>query len=98
MTRKGGACVLVGLPPGEFPVPLFDVVAKRHHHSPFVCRNAEGYVTPAPLYNGNKPTLDILYFTLLLHRLESRPHWQDGVNSTGKAPSVAKDGIAMVEL
>ncbi len=23
----GGACVLVGLPPGEFPVPLFDVVA-----------------------------------------------------------------------
>jgi alcohol dehydrogenase, propanol-preferring len=27
MTRKLGACVLVGLPPGEFPVPLFDVVA-----------------------------------------------------------------------
>src|ERR1700723_1205466 len=27
MTRKGGTCVLVGLPPGEFPVPLFDVVA-----------------------------------------------------------------------
>ena len=27
MTRKRGACVLVGLPPGEFPVPLFDVVA-----------------------------------------------------------------------
>jgi propanol-preferring alcohol dehydrogenase len=27
MTRKGGICVLVGLPPGEFPVPLFDVVA-----------------------------------------------------------------------
>jgi len=27
MTRKSGTCVLVGLPPGEFPVPLFDVVA-----------------------------------------------------------------------
>ena len=24
MTRKRGTCVLVGLPPGEFPVPLFD--------------------------------------------------------------------------
>ena len=28
MTRKRGTCVLVGLPPGEFPTPLFDVVAK----------------------------------------------------------------------
>jgi propanol-preferring alcohol dehydrogenase len=27
MTRKVGTCVLVGLPPGEFPIPLFDVVA-----------------------------------------------------------------------
>jgi len=27
MTRKRGICVLVGLPPGEFPIPLFDVVA-----------------------------------------------------------------------
>lgn len=27
MTRKHGTCVLIGLPPGEFPVPLFDVVA-----------------------------------------------------------------------
>ena len=27
MTRKRGTCVLVGLPPGEFPIPLFDVVA-----------------------------------------------------------------------
>lgn len=27
MTRKRGTCVLVGLPPGEFPVRLFDVVA-----------------------------------------------------------------------
>src|SRR5271155_3934550 len=27
MTRKLGTCVLVGLPPGEFPVPLLDVVA-----------------------------------------------------------------------
>ena len=28
MTRKRGTCVLVGLPAGEFPVPLFDIVAK----------------------------------------------------------------------
>jgi propanol-preferring alcohol dehydrogenase len=27
MTRKHGTCVLIGLPPGEFPTPLFDVVA-----------------------------------------------------------------------
>ena len=27
MTRKHGTCVLVGLPSGEFPIPLFDVVA-----------------------------------------------------------------------
>jgi propanol-preferring alcohol dehydrogenase len=27
MTRRRGTCVLVGLPPGEFPLPLFDVVA-----------------------------------------------------------------------
>src|SRR5271156_2022192 len=27
MTRKRGTCVLVGLPPGEFPVPLFDMAA-----------------------------------------------------------------------
>ena len=27
MVRSRGTCVLVGLPPGEFPVPLFDVVA-----------------------------------------------------------------------
>jgi propanol-preferring alcohol dehydrogenase len=27
MTRKLGTCVLVGLPPGEFPLPLFGVVA-----------------------------------------------------------------------
>lgn len=27
MARKRGTCVLVGLPPGDFPVPLFDVVA-----------------------------------------------------------------------
>ena len=29
ITRRKGTCVLVGLPPGEFPVPLFDVVLKR---------------------------------------------------------------------
>ena len=28
MTRRRGTCVLVGLPPGEFPLPLFDVVAR----------------------------------------------------------------------
>lgn len=27
MTRKRGTCVLVGLPPGDFPVPLFEIVA-----------------------------------------------------------------------
>ena len=27
MTRKHGTCVLIGLPPGDFPVPLFDVVS-----------------------------------------------------------------------
>lgn len=27
MARKFGTCVLVGLPPGDFPTPLFDVVA-----------------------------------------------------------------------
>lgn len=27
MTRKKGTCVLVGLPPGDVPLPLFDVVA-----------------------------------------------------------------------
>ena len=27
MTRKFGTCVLVGIPPGEFPTPLFQVVA-----------------------------------------------------------------------
>ena len=27
MTRKRGTCVLVGLPSGEFPIPLFDMVA-----------------------------------------------------------------------
>jgi propanol-preferring alcohol dehydrogenase len=27
MTRKRGTCVLVGLPPGDFPIPLFEVVA-----------------------------------------------------------------------
>ncbi|MEP7075126.1 MAG: alcohol dehydrogenase AdhP [Acidobacteriota bacterium] len=29
MLRRGGTCVLVGLPPGEFPMPIFDVVLKR---------------------------------------------------------------------
>jgi propanol-preferring alcohol dehydrogenase len=29
ITRRKGTCVLVGLPPGEVPMPLFDVVLKR---------------------------------------------------------------------
>jgi propanol-preferring alcohol dehydrogenase len=29
MLRRGGACVLNGLPPGEFPVAIFDVVLNR---------------------------------------------------------------------
>lgn len=28
ITRRAGTCVLIGLPPGEFPLPLFDVVLK----------------------------------------------------------------------
>ena len=28
MLRRGGTCTLVGLPPGEFPMPIFDVVLK----------------------------------------------------------------------
>jgi propanol-preferring alcohol dehydrogenase len=29
MLRRGGTCVLVGLPPADFPAPIFDVVLKR---------------------------------------------------------------------
>jgi propanol-preferring alcohol dehydrogenase len=29
MTRRRGTCTLVGLPPGDFPLPVFDVVLKR---------------------------------------------------------------------
>jgi len=29
ITRRKGTCVLVSLPPGEFPTPIFDVVLKR---------------------------------------------------------------------
>jgi propanol-preferring alcohol dehydrogenase len=29
MVRRGGTCALVGLPPGDFPAPIFDVVLKR---------------------------------------------------------------------
>ncbi|MGH7599656.1 MAG: alcohol dehydrogenase AdhP [bacterium] len=29
MLRSGGTCSLVGLPPGDFPTPIFDVVLKR---------------------------------------------------------------------
>jgi propanol-preferring alcohol dehydrogenase len=29
MTRRKGTCVLVGLPPGDLPLPVFDVVLKR---------------------------------------------------------------------
>ena len=30
MLRRGGTCVLNGLPPGEFPVSIFDVVLNRY--------------------------------------------------------------------
>ena len=30
MLRRGGTCVLVGIPAGEFPVPIFDVVLHRY--------------------------------------------------------------------
>jgi propanol-preferring alcohol dehydrogenase len=30
MLRRGGTCVLVGMPAGEFPVPIFDVVLNRY--------------------------------------------------------------------
>ena len=29
MLRRGGTCVLVGLPPADFPAPIFDLVLKR---------------------------------------------------------------------
>jgi propanol-preferring alcohol dehydrogenase len=29
MLRRGGTCTLIGLPPGDFPAPIFDVVLKR---------------------------------------------------------------------
>jgi propanol-preferring alcohol dehydrogenase len=29
MLRRGGTCSLVGLPPGDFPLPIFEVVLKR---------------------------------------------------------------------
>ena len=30
MLRHGGTCVLVGLPPGEFPISILDVVLNRY--------------------------------------------------------------------
>ena len=30
MLRRGGTCVLVGLPPGEFPISIFDLVLNRY--------------------------------------------------------------------
>jgi propanol-preferring alcohol dehydrogenase len=30
MLRRHGTCVLVGLPPGEFPISIFDVVLNRY--------------------------------------------------------------------
>jgi len=30
MLRRGGTCVLVGLPPGDFPVSIFDMVLSRY--------------------------------------------------------------------
>ena len=31
MTRRRGTCILIGLPPGEFPVPTFDLEIGRAH-------------------------------------------------------------------
>lgn len=30
MLRRGGTCVLIGLPPGDFPVSVFDMVLNRY--------------------------------------------------------------------
>ena len=30
MLRRGGTCVLVGLPPGDFPISIFDMVLSRY--------------------------------------------------------------------
>src|SRR5207342_3269923 len=30
MLRRHGTCVLIGLPPGEFPISIFDVVLSRY--------------------------------------------------------------------
>ena len=30
MLRRRGTCVLIGLPPGDFPVSIFDVVLNRY--------------------------------------------------------------------
>ncbi len=43
MTRRHGTCTLVGLPPGEFPLPVFDVVAKRITVRGSFCRYTCGY-------------------------------------------------------
>jgi propanol-preferring alcohol dehydrogenase len=41
MTRKRGTCVLVGLPPGEFPTPLFG--GQLHHDPRLVRGNPQGH-------------------------------------------------------
>jgi alcohol dehydrogenase, propanol-preferring len=30
MLRRGGTCALIGLPPGDFPAPIFDIVLNRY--------------------------------------------------------------------
>lgn len=50
MARRGGTIALVGLPPGDFPTPIFDVVLKGLHRrhprgpsgSPRLCRRRPG--------------------------------------------------------
>jgi hypothetical protein len=49
MTRKRGTCVLVGLPLGEFPVPLFDVVATALRSAVRSSALARIWPKPSPL-------------------------------------------------
>ena len=35
MARRAGTIVFNGLPPGEFPAPIFDIVLKGRDQTPF---------------------------------------------------------------
>ena len=64
MTRKRGTCVLVGLPPGEFPVPLFDVVAN--------CITIRGSFVGTREDMAETLAFDASYVTGIVDRLEAR--------------------------